>query len=67
MKMKIFPGTWVLPGGHIDVGETFEECAVREILEETGIEIVLGNNGAMSYHGRPVELYPYFAHESSVP
>lgn len=38
-KMKIFPGAWVLPGGHIDLGETFEECAIREIREETGIEI----------------------------
>ena len=36
-KMKIFPGAWVLPGGHIDLGETFEECAIREIYEETGV------------------------------
>ena len=35
--MKLMPGAWVLPGGHIDVGEGFEECAIREIWEETGI------------------------------
>lgn len=27
------------PGGHLEYGESFEECAVRECLEETGIKI----------------------------
>ena len=29
---------WDLPKGHIDAGESVEECAVREISEETGVE-----------------------------
>lgn len=29
---------WDLPKGHIDNGESEEECAVREIAEETGVE-----------------------------
>lgn len=28
---------WVLPGGGIDPSETFEECALRELREESGI------------------------------
>ena len=36
-QMRIFPGAWVLPGGHIDIGEDLEQCAIREIFEETGI------------------------------
>ena len=37
--MKIFPHAWVMPGGHIDLGETLEEGVIRELKEETGIEV----------------------------
>ena len=32
-------GSWSTPGGHLDHGETPEQCAVREAMEETGIEV----------------------------
>lgn len=32
-------GTWAPPGGHLEFGESLENCAKREALEETGIEI----------------------------
>jgi len=31
--------TWALPGGHLELHESFEECAKREVLEETGLKI----------------------------
>jgi 8-oxo-dGTP diphosphatase len=40
-------GTWSAPGGSLEFGESIEQCARRELLEETGLEI------------GPVELGPY--------
>ncbi|MDP4300303.1 DUF1993 family protein [Leptothrix discophora] len=32
-------GTWSAPGGHLEWGESFEDCARREVAEETGLVI----------------------------
>lgn len=32
-------GRWMVPGGTLEWGETLEEAAVREVREETGIDI----------------------------
>ena len=35
-------GDWTFPKGKLEPGEEFEECAVREVLEETGLVCRLG-------------------------
>ncbi|KAF2135148.1 uncharacterized protein K452DRAFT_293439 [Aplosporella prunicola CBS 121167] len=30
-------GKWAPAGGHLEIGETFTECAEREVMEETGL------------------------------
>ena len=32
-----FKGCWALPGGFLGMKETAEECALRELREETGV------------------------------
>ncbi|KAH7122181.1 NUDIX hydrolase domain-like protein [Dactylonectria estremocensis] len=32
-------GTWQLPGGHLEHGESVLSCAEREVLEETGLRV----------------------------
>ena len=37
-------GFWDLPKGKLDLNETIEVCAIREVMEETGIDhLVLGD------------------------
>ena len=34
-----FKGAWAFPGGFMDTNETTEECAIRELEEETGLRL----------------------------
>ncbi len=49
-----FKGYWALPGGRVDLGETVEQTIVREVKEETGLDVaVLSKIG--DYHEEGVQ------------
>lgn len=41
IKRKNPPYGWAIPGGFVDYGETLEEAALREALEETSLKVEL--------------------------
>jgi 8-oxo-dGTP diphosphatase len=49
-----FVGYWALPGGRVDHGETVEQTIVREVKEETGLDVtVISKVG--EYHEQGVQ------------
>ncbi|PKN34185.1 MAG: NUDIX hydrolase [Deltaproteobacteria bacterium HGW-Deltaproteobacteria-19] len=49
-------GLWAIPGGSLELGETIQEGAEREILEETGIVIRAGD---------PVHTFDFFERDQA--
>ncbi|MGI5853258.1 MAG: NUDIX hydrolase [Bacillota bacterium] len=43
-------GVWLMPKGHQDPGETLAETAIREVREETGLEVNLIEPLGRTYH-----------------
>ncbi len=56
-------GKWSFPGGHVDRGEVVETAAIREVKEETGLDVALDRLiGVYSLEGNPVVVVVYSAH-----
>ena len=49
-----FKGYWALPGGRVDLGETVEQTIVREVKEETGLDVAVVSKVG-EYHEQGVQ------------
>ena len=48
-----FRGCWALPGGFMEMDETIEHCAVRELEEETGLRATEGELRLIGVYSAP--------------
>jgi 8-oxo-dGTP diphosphatase len=61
---KSLPGKWEFPGGKVELGETFEGAAIREILEELAVTIEVESFLGLSITDQgsiTIELHAYLA------
>ncbi|HWU46112.1 MAG TPA: NUDIX domain-containing protein [Humibacter sp.] len=50
-------GLWALPGGGLELGESIEDCAVREVREETGLDVEI--TGLVGIYTNPHHVMKY--------
>jgi ADP-ribose pyrophosphatase YjhB (NUDIX family) len=54
---KVDNGYWALPGGGMDLGESIADAAIREVAEESGIEIEI--TGLVGLYTDPAHVMAY--------
>lgn len=54
-RMRYAAGRWDLPGGHLALGESFENCLLREVKEETALDVAIER--ILGFHSMTAEPY----------
>lgn len=57
LQRRADSGNWALPGGTMDIGETLSQCVVREVKEETGLDIDI--TGLLGIYTDPQHVIAY--------
>jgi 8-oxo-dGTP pyrophosphatase MutT (NUDIX family) len=51
LVLRNLKGVWVFPKGHVELGESHEQAALREVFEESGLHaLIVGKAGMSSFH-----------------
>ena len=48
---------YVFPGGGVDIGETSEQAAIREAMEELGVEVAIRREVAVIHFDQSTQVY----------
>jgi ADP-ribose pyrophosphatase YjhB (NUDIX family) len=57
LQRRADSGNWSLPGGTMEVGETLEHCVIREVREETGLDVEI--TGLVGVYTDPGHVIAY--------
>ncbi|MGQ4601608.1 NUDIX domain-containing protein [Nocardia sp. R6R-6] len=57
MQRRSDSGNWSFPGGIMEIGETLEQCVIRETKEETGLDIEIA--GLLGIYTDPQHIIEY--------